>query len=101
MKDNNKKENMAREIKDWTKIFKGFGNENRLKILKILYPANELPVSEISAKIKLSLKSTSKHLIQLSQLNILESEGKKGQVYYQINPGLDSKIIRMIQAFVL
>lgn len=92
---------MAREIKDWTKIFKGFGNENRLKIIKILYSRKELSVSEIAAKIRLSLKSTSKHLIQLSQLGILQSEGKRGQVYYQLNPILDSKIIRMIQTFVL
>ena len=88
---------MIKEIKEWTKIFKGFGNENRLKIIKILYSAKELPVNEIAAKIQLSLKSTSKHLIQFSQLNILESEGKKGQVYYRLNSGIEPKIVGIIR----
>lgn len=78
--------------KDWVKIFKAFGNEKRLNILKLLWPDGELPVVEIGHKIRLSIKSTSKHLALLKNVGLIEGEGKKNSVYYRINPDLSYDI---------
>jgi len=68
-----------------TKIFKSFGNQNRIKILRLLKKDKESPVAEIARKIKLSVKSTSKHLNILLNVGILENEGKNKSVFYKIN----------------
>lgn len=88
-------------IKKWTKIFKILGNENRLKIIKILYPTQELAVGEIADQINLSLKATSKHLINLANLDILQSRGKNGQVYYSISSTLEDRIKKIIHESLL
>jgi predicted transcriptional regulator len=87
-------------FKKETKIFKALGNENRLKIIKLLYPNNKLSVIEITDEINLSEKSTSKHLIQMANLNILENQGKEGRVYYYIDPKIDPKIKEIIENFL-
>jgi predicted transcriptional regulator len=87
-------------FKKETKIFKALGNENRLKIIKLLYPNNKLSVIEITDEINLSEKSTSKHLIQMANLNILENQGREGRVYYYIDPKIDPKIKEIIENFL-
>lgn len=68
-----------------TKIFKSFGNQNRIKILRMLKREKESPVAKIAKEIKLSVKSTSKHLNILLHVGILENEGKNKSVFYKIN----------------
>jgi len=84
--------------KDWVKIFKALGNENRLKILKLLRENTELPVMEIADRIHLSIKSTSKHLVLLKNVGFLESGGKKKSVYYSLNPDLSQEIKVLLKA---
>ena len=76
---------MNENAKYWVKIFKALGNEGRLRILKMLFRGEEYTVSEIASEIKISLKSTSKHLISLCNMGFLESTGKMGRVYYKID----------------
>jgi ArsR family transcriptional regulator len=78
--------------KEWVKIFKALSNENRLKILAFLWPNKELSVADIAGRIRLSLKSTSKHLVLLKNVGFLQSEGKAKSVYYSINPDLSKEI---------
>lgn len=87
-------------MKEWTKIFKGLANENRLKILHILAKTGELPVHEISKKIGLGVKPTSKHLIILSNLSFLQNEGKRGSVWYRISPELRREVRYIITRFL-
>lgn len=75
-------------MKRWTIIFKTLGNINRLKILKLLSDGDSLSVGDIADKIRISIKGTSQHLILLHNLDVLEAEGKKGHVYYSINPDM-------------
>ncbi len=87
-------------MKRWTLIFKALSNINRLKIIKILSSGKNLTVSEISEKIGISLNATSKHLIILSNLDVLESQGRDGHVFYKLNPNLPRDIKRSISLFI-
>ena len=84
-------------VKEWTKIFKGFSNENRLKILVILKKEKELPVHDISFRIGLGIKATSKHLIILANLGFLESHGKQGSVWYRLHPKMLKEIVHTMK----
>ncbi|MFN7088588.1 MAG: ArsR/SmtB family transcription factor [Candidatus Paceibacteria bacterium] len=83
--------------KDWVKIFRALGNERRLHILQLLSQEKELPVYEIAERIKLSRKSTSKHLRLLMHLNFLDRGQKKGEVYYAFNTDMPAKIKQILQ----
>lgn len=87
-------------MKRWILIFKALSNINRLKIIKILSGGKNLTVSGISEKIGISLNATSKHLIILSNLDVLESQGKDGHVFYKLNPNLPRDIKRSISLFI-
>lgn len=78
--------------KDWVKIFKALGNENRLKIIRLLWQKKELPVGEIADTIHLSVKSTSKHIAILKNIGFFEGEGKQNSVYYSLNPDIHRTI---------
>ena len=84
----------------WTLIFKALANINRLKIIKLLAKRNNLNVSEIAEIIDISLNATSKHLIILSNLGILEGKGKQGHVFYRISDNLPDDIKRSINLFL-
>lgn len=87
-------------VKEWTQIFKGMGNENRLKIIRFLYPTKVFTVTEIKEKLGISFKWTSQNLVDLERIGILESEGKGGHVLYRLRPNLSKKIIQIIETFL-
>jgi DNA-binding transcriptional ArsR family regulator len=64
-------------MKRWTQIFKALSNTNRVEIIKILSRHEKLPVSEIAEKLDISLKATSKHLIILHNLDVLNALDNK------------------------
>lgn len=83
--------------KEWTKILKALANEKRLRIVKSLSKGKGLPVFAIANQIRLSYKSTSRHLNRLAQLGILDTEGKGTSVEYSVNPSLSPKIRRLLK----
>lgn len=87
-------------IKRWVLIFKALSNINRLKIIKLLSKKQSLNVSKIADEINISLNATSKHLIILSNLDILENKGKQGHVFYQLNPKLPDDLKKSIKLFI-
>lgn len=60
----------------YTDILKALADENRLRIMCLLHSGSRC-VCEIEPILKLSQSSTSKHLIKLKQVGLIESE-KKG-----------------------
>lgn len=54
--------------------YKALANRRRLQIIKFLADTADAPVIEIAGHIKLSFRSTSKHLQVLKQAGFLESE---------------------------
>ena len=66
------------------KILKALANRRRLAIIKFLKNKREASVSEIADHIKLSMKSTSKHLAILAANDIVEKEQRSLQVFYSL-----------------
>ncbi|MBI4138665.1 winged helix-turn-helix transcriptional regulator [Candidatus Uhrbacteria bacterium] len=66
------------------RILKALANQRRLTILQKLKD-RELSVAEIAASIKLSFRSTSKHLHVLARADILDRRQKSLTVFYRIS----------------
>jgi DNA-binding transcriptional ArsR family regulator len=65
------------------KIFKALANRRRLAIIFYLKRISEANVGNVAVEIKLSLKATSRHLVQLERAGILEKEQRSKEVFYR------------------
>ena len=68
----------AREL-SLEKLYKALANRRRRKIIRYLKKHEEKPVSDIAGAIGLSIKSTSNHLLILSNADLVS--GKKDGLY--------------------
>ena len=87
-------------MKRWSIVLKTLSNINRLKIVKLLTGGNHLSVSNIASELKISQKATSKHLIMLHNLDVLDNSGREGRVFYFLNTNMPKdfeKIIKLIK----
>ncbi|HEY4715157.1 MAG TPA: metalloregulator ArsR/SmtB family transcription factor [Candidatus Paceibacterota bacterium] len=75
-------------MKEYEKILKALANRRRLEILKHLKDKGRATVGELAEKIKLSFKSTSRHLSILSAINIVDKDQLGLSMIYFINPKL-------------
>jgi len=78
--------------KELEKNFKALANKRRLEILKFLKRRGEASVGEIAEEIKLSLKSTSRHIQILAGLNIIDKEQRSLSAYYRISKEQNSVV---------
>ena len=86
--------------KRWVNIFKALGNINRIKIIEMLSRGRSMSVTDIANEIKVSLKSTSRHLMILRNLEILEGEGRDGHVFYSLNKNATEDFKKAIKLFI-
>ncbi len=87
-------------MKRWTNIFKIFSNINRVKIIKLLTDKRTMMVGDIARELDISFASTSKHLIMLDRLDILNSKGVSGHVFYELNRNMPKDVRRIINIFI-
>ncbi len=87
------------DIKESEKIFKALANKRRLEIIRYLSRQKEATVGEIAKSIKLSFKSTSKHLVLLSQARILDKEQRNLLVFYRIQTTLGKNLKDVLKLF--
>ena len=73
------------EIRQLEKILKALANRRRLDVCRILKKKGPLTVGEIAEEIRLSFKSTSRHLALLAAAEILEKEQKSLNVFYSLS----------------
>ena len=66
------------------KQMKALANRRRLAILKYLKEKKQASVGDIAAEIRLSFKSTSRHLSVLYAAGIVEKEQKSLLVFYAL-----------------
>lgn len=78
------------------KQLKALANRRRLAILKYLKEHKEAPVGEIAHEIKLSFKSTSKHLAVLAALDIIERDQRSLQMFYRLTPTQPAAVQRIL-----
>lgn len=69
--------------KELEKVLKALANKRRLSIIKYLKLKSRATVGTIATEIKLSFKSTSKHLNLLANVDLLEKEQVGLLVYYK------------------
>lgn len=85
--------------KELERILKALANRRRLAILSFLQKKKEANVGEIAETIRLSLKSTSRHLAVLSGADILDREQRSSEVFYRLSesiPSIFSSIIKSL-----
>ncbi len=90
-------ENMKNsDLKYLEKMLKAMANKRRLAILRYLKQHKEASVGEIASEINLSVKATSKHVIILSALDILEKDQRNLQVFYRISNSQNSLLLHLL-----
>lgn len=76
---------MSVNIKRWTVVFGALSNPNRLKIIKMLSGGQKMSVGDIAGNLNISFNATSNHLILMKNLDLLDSQGTSGHVFYSVN----------------
>jgi ArsR family transcriptional regulator len=77
------------------KVFKALANQRRLTILKILSKEKLTGIS-VATRIKLSPKSTSKHLIKLEEVGLIKREYVSRYAFYSI---VSKKLLKNLNQF--
>lgn len=80
------------------KILKALANKRRLAIVQYLKKNGEANVSEIARTIRLSFRSTSRHLAILSGAEITEKDQRSTEMFYRIASDLDPFARRILDA---
>ena len=75
---------------------KALANRRRLAIITFVKIKREVTVGEIAEEIKLSFRSTSKHLGILAAAGILEKEQRSAQVHYFLGSNLSEPARRIV-----
>ena len=86
-------------MKEHEKILKALANRRRLQILKYLKDKKLATVTLLAEHIKLSFKSTSKHLAILFGAGIVDKEQKNLSMFYSLAnplPKLAKQVIDLI-----
>lgn len=87
------------DINYFEKMIKAFANKRRIAILKYLEKHKKATVGEMAEKIKLSFRSTSKHLILLIAAEVVARKQVGKYVFYEINEKnkIAEKLLKIIQ----
>ncbi|TSA45335.1 ArsR family transcriptional regulator [bacterium] len=85
------------DLRQWGTVFRGLGNPNRLKILKLLSQNDKLSVSELADELDITLKNTSRNLGILLNLDLVEFRGKHDRVYYSVNSRLAKEVAQILR----
>lgn len=70
--------------KEFTRCLKAIANERRVRIVQELLTAPPLDVDALAQRIKLSYKSTAKHVAQLERCDFVERIHSGNQVLYRV-----------------
>lgn len=86
-------------MRELERTLKALANRRRLTILKYLKEKKEATVGDIAHEIKLSFKSTSRHLSVLSSANILEKDQRSLQMFYYFAAAQYSVVKHILSLF--
>ncbi len=88
-------------MKKIIKLLKAIANQRRLEILRYIHnhKKKEATVGEIAEVIKLSFKSTSRHLAVLRDADILDRDQRGLEAYYKLSQNKHS-ILKNILSIV-
>lgn len=72
------------------KIYKALANRRRIAIVRYLNARKDASLGTIAEHLRLSYKSTSKHLSQLVAADILEKDQRSGFTFFWLSKDLPS-----------
>ncbi len=81
---------MALDYRKMERIFKGFANHNRLKILELLNKEPELSVADISTKLKIGYENTSDHIRKMAAAGLIMKRNDGPNVRHKLTPRSNS-----------
>ena len=84
-------------MKNLEKVLKAFANIKRLQIIELLLEHDRLSLIQLSKELRLSYRSTSKHVRKLYECDILDRESVQGEVRYSINRSLPKPAKSMLE----
>jgi DNA-binding transcriptional ArsR family regulator len=82
--------------KELERVLKALANRRRVAIVRYLKARTEASVGDIAEEIRLSFKSTSRHLSVLMGAGIFDREQRGLNMFYRIAPDLPSVASRII-----
>ena len=85
------------KIREFEKACRLLSARKRLEILKLLLGGRSMSVGEIALAINLSFKSTSKHLLLLSQGDFLERQQDRYSGLYRLSSDLPEYLRTLIK----
>ena len=85
-------------MKNVEKILKALANKRRLHILKYLNSEHKAKVGDIAKEIKLSFKSTSRHLGVLFNAELVEKDQVSLMVFYRLSQPTNTIVKKILNA---
>ncbi len=85
--------------RDLERLLKAIANKRRVAILKYLKHIGRASVGDIATEIKLSLKATSKHLLKLSHVDIVEKEQTGLLIFCTLSKNQNPIISTLLSSF--
>ena len=82
--------------KELERTMKALANRRRLAILRLLRKEKEMTVGALADQIRLSFRSTSKHLFVLSNAGLVECEQRSSQMFYSLASDIPEVARRVI-----
>ncbi|MBI2086565.1 MAG: winged helix-turn-helix transcriptional regulator [Candidatus Zambryskibacteria bacterium] len=84
--------------KELERILKALANKRRLAIISFLRKKKEANVGDIAEVIRLSIKSTSRHLTILFGADLLDREQRNTEVFYSLTSSLPELFLPLIKS---
>lgn len=82
--------------KNLEKLLKAVANKRRLTILEYLSKKKEVNVGDIAERIKLSFKSTSRHLAILRSADLVDKDQRSLESFYSLSPDMPEVVKQII-----
>jgi len=77
---------VSQKDKELEKVLKALANRRRLAILRCIVKEKQVNVGRMAEELKLSFKSTSRHLALLVAAGVLEKEQRSSQMFFYLSP---------------
>jgi len=77
---------VGQKDKELEKVLKALANRRRLAILRFIEKEKQVSVGRMAEELKLSFKSTSKHLAVLVAAGVLDKEQRSSQMFFYLSP---------------
>lgn len=77
---------VSQKDKELERVLKALANRRRLAILRCIVKEKQVNVGRMAEELKLSFKSTSRHLAVLVAAGVLDKEQRSSQMFFSLSP---------------